>query len=149
VTSINQVSPSECQSGYTTSKSTKKDKFSREKSPLPSVPQLEIPLGNPFTNISSSKNIPSIPQKGTLGIAEAHPPNFVGLDSQPTNLVGLPKIPMEHVSTPMRTVHPSMRTVPTGSQVHILQDQSHLRNTVPILHGWTLVSHRDKKVSSL
>jgi hypothetical protein len=132
MTSTNEVSPSECQSGNTTSKSTKKDNFSREKSPLPSAPHLEIPLGNAFMNISSSKNIPSIPRNGTLRIAEP----------QPSNLVGLQMVSKRTVPTPMRTVPPS--------QVPILQDnQSHPRNTVQNLQGWTVVSYRDKKVSSL
>jgi hypothetical protein len=83
-------------------------------------------------NISSSKNIPSIPQNGTLRIVESPPTNFVGLQM-----------------VAKRTVPPAMRTVPPY-QVPILQeDQSHPRNTGQNLHVWTAVSYGDKKVSSL
>jgi hypothetical protein len=79
VTIKSKVSLSECQLGNTISKPTKKSKFSHEKIQLPSVPPLEMLLGNAFMNISSSKNIRSIPQKGTLRIAESQPTNLVGL----------------------------------------------------------------------
>ena len=97
-------------------------------------------------NIQTSENIPSIPQNGTLRSVEYQPTNLVGLEnisdeSEPPNSVGLKKISLEHNMTPMGTVPPL--------QVPILQDQSHPRNPVQILHGWTVVSHRGKKVSSL
>ena len=144
VTSTNQVSPSDRQSGNTTSKTTKKNKFSLDKSPLPSIPLLEIPLGNAFMNIQTSENIPSIPQNGTLRSAEYQPTNLVGLEnisdeSEPPNSVGLNKITLEHNMT-------QMRTVPSVSVLD-LQDQSHPENTVQNLHGWTVISHRPKKVS--
>jgi hypothetical protein len=84
----------------------------------------KVLLGNAVMNISSSKNIPSIRQNGTLRI----------IASQPANLVGLQMVSKRTVTTPMRTVPPS--------QVPILQeDQSHPRNTVQNLHGWTVVSY--------
>jgi hypothetical protein len=165
VTSTNEISPSDCPSSNPTLKPTKRNTFSHEKSLLPSVPLLETPLGNAFMNISSSKNIPSIPQKGTLRIVESQPTNSVGLEKIPMGTMGLKKIPMGTMGLkkipmgtmglkriPMGTMGLEkipMETVPTQSQVHILQDQSHPRNQVPILHRWTLVTRQDKKVSSL
>jgi hypothetical protein len=157
MTSTNGVSPSECQSGNLTSKPSKKDKFNLGKSPLPSGISKSGTRGNAFLNIQTSKSIPSIPQKEMLRSAECQPPNSMGLEnisdeSEPPNSVGLNKITMEHNMSvglnkitmehnmsPMRIVHPF--PVPN------LQDQSHPRNTVDNLHGWTVVSYRDKKVS--
>ena len=95
-----------------------------KKSSLPSVPFLEVQLGNAFKNISESENIPSIPKSVQLGVAEPQPFLVLELERSP----GAP------LQDPTATTGPLTGPL-TGSQVPFLHSETNLAKQVPILQG--------------